>query len=184
MPRPMKCRATAMIIARRRDRMSMAHRTIGVIGAGQMGSGIAHVCALAGYDVVLDDIDAERVEQRAWQRIDNNMARQVARGKISDDERKAALARITPAPSLDEMSATAISSSRRRPRTKTVKRKIFAEALPASEARGDPRHQHLVDLDHAARGDHRPAGALHRHAFHESGAGDAAGRTDPRHRHR
>ena len=58
------------------------------------------------------------------------------------------------------------------------------DALPGPEARCDDRHQHLVDLDHAARRRDRPAGALHRHPLHESGAGDAARRADPRHRHR
>ena len=65
-----------------------------------------------------------------------------------------------------------------------VKRKIFTERLPGAEARGDPRHQHVVDLDHAAGRLDRPAGALHRHSLHESGAADGAGRAHPRHRHR
>jgi 3-hydroxybutyryl-CoA dehydrogenase len=69
-------------------------RTIGVIGAGQMGSGIAHVAALAGYDVRLSDIDPAALE-RAVQTIDRNLTRQVARGKIRDDERAAAMKHIT-----------------------------------------------------------------------------------------
>jgi 3-hydroxybutyryl-CoA dehydrogenase len=66
---------------------------IGVIGAGQMGSGIAHVCALAGFDVVLTDVGEEAL-LRGRQAIDRNLARQVARGKIREEEKDAALRRI------------------------------------------------------------------------------------------
>jgi len=68
------------------------HR-IGVIGAGQMGGGIAHVCALAGFDVVMIDIDDDAV-QRGRTAIERNLARQVSRGRIKEAEEKAALARI------------------------------------------------------------------------------------------
>ena len=68
-------------------------RKIGVIGAGQMGHGIAHVCALAGYDVKLADVNAAQLVA-AMGYIDQNMARQVKRGVVTDADRKAALARI------------------------------------------------------------------------------------------
>ena len=68
-------------------------KTIGVIGAGQMGSGIAHVCALAGLDVHLGDVDPAALE-RAVQTIDRNLIRQVSRGKISEGDKQAAMARI------------------------------------------------------------------------------------------
>jgi 3-hydroxybutyryl-CoA dehydrogenase len=68
-------------------------RTIGVIGAGQMGGGIAHVCALAGYDVRLADVEAKAIEQ-ALGIIDRNLARQVSRGRISESEKATALKRI------------------------------------------------------------------------------------------
>ena len=66
---------------------------IGVIGAGQMGGGIAHVCALAGIDVVVIDIDNEAL-QRGEQAIERNLSRQVARGTIREEDKDAALARI------------------------------------------------------------------------------------------
>jgi 3-hydroxybutyryl-CoA dehydrogenase len=69
-------------------------RRIGVIGAGQMGGGIAHVCALAGLDVVLTDISDDAVE-RGCQAIERNLGRQVARGRIREQEKDAAMARIT-----------------------------------------------------------------------------------------
>jgi 3-hydroxybutyryl-CoA dehydrogenase len=68
-------------------------RRIGVIGAGQMGGGIAHVCALAGFEVTLTDISEEAL-QRGYQAIDRNLSRQVARGKIREEDKAAALERI------------------------------------------------------------------------------------------
>ena len=68
-------------------------KTIGIIGAGQMGSGIAHVCALAGYDVRMLDVSTEALD-RALAGIDRNMTRQVAKGKVAEDDKAAALARI------------------------------------------------------------------------------------------
>jgi 3-hydroxybutyryl-CoA dehydrogenase len=69
-------------------------KTIGIIGAGQMGTGIAHVCALAGFDVRLADVDAAALE-RARDNIDKNIARQVARGKVTEGDKAAALKRIS-----------------------------------------------------------------------------------------
>ncbi len=66
---------------------------IGVIGAGQMGGGIAHVCALAGFDVAVTDINEETL-QRGREAIEHNLSRQAARGTISEEARAAALARI------------------------------------------------------------------------------------------
>ncbi|HRE44523.1 MAG TPA: 3-hydroxybutyryl-CoA dehydrogenase [Terricaulis sp.] len=72
-------------------------RTVGVIGAGQMGNGIAHVCALAGYDVLLNDADKARIEA-ALGTIGKNLARQVHREAITQAEADAALKRIKGAP--------------------------------------------------------------------------------------
>ena len=68
-------------------------RKIGVIGAGQMGNGIAHVAALAGYDVKLSDVKKEQLD-RALDAISQNMERQVRRQLITEADRAAALARI------------------------------------------------------------------------------------------
>jgi 3-hydroxybutyryl-CoA dehydrogenase len=68
-------------------------RTVGVIGAGQMGNGIAHVFALAGYDVRLNDIDEARVDD-ALAKIARNLDRQISRGAISEAQRDEALGRI------------------------------------------------------------------------------------------
>ena len=68
-------------------------RRIGIIGACQMGGGIAHVCALAGIDVVVTDINDEGL-QRGRQAIERNLSRQVARGTIREEDKDAALSRI------------------------------------------------------------------------------------------
>ncbi|MBJ7409718.1 MAG: 3-hydroxybutyryl-CoA dehydrogenase [Phenylobacterium sp.] len=80
-------------------------KTVGVIGAGQMGSGIAHVCALGGYDVLLHDVSPERIDQGIAQ-IEKNMARQVSRGIIEHTAMEAAIARIKPAAELQSIGKT------------------------------------------------------------------------------
>ena len=67
---------------------------IGVVGAGQMGRGITHVCALAGLDVVLADVSPETLS-RALETIDANLGRQVARGRIREEEKAVALSHIS-----------------------------------------------------------------------------------------
>ena len=70
-------------------------KTIGVIGAGQMGNGIAHVCAAAGFDVKLVDVSQEQLD-KALATIERNMDRQVKRSLLSEADKKAAIARIQP----------------------------------------------------------------------------------------
>jgi 3-hydroxybutyryl-CoA dehydrogenase len=103
-------------------------KKIGVIGAGQMGNGIAHVCALAGYDVALYDVSADRVKS-GLATINGNMARQVSRGSVSEEDRKAALARISAADDLGAIGACdlVIESATEK---EEVKRKIFADLAP------------------------------------------------------
>jgi 3-hydroxybutyryl-CoA dehydrogenase len=81
--------------------MSYAINTIGVIGAGQMGNGIAHVCAVAGLDVRLNDVNADRITS-ALATINGNMARQVSKGALGEAERQAALGRIRAAASFED----------------------------------------------------------------------------------
>ena len=77
-------------------------RTVGIVGAGQMGNGIAHVFALAGYDVTLNDISEEGLK-KAIATIDKNLERQVSRGKITAEEKAATLARIGTTLTLTEL---------------------------------------------------------------------------------
>jgi 3-hydroxybutyryl-CoA dehydrogenase len=69
-------------------------QTIGVIGAGLMGNGIAHVAAQAGYDVILSDVAMDRAE-RGRATIEKNMARQVSKGTLSEADMASALARLS-----------------------------------------------------------------------------------------
>ena len=80
-------------------------KTVGVVGAGQMGTGIAHVCALAGYQVMLHDLSRERIDA-GLVTIERNLARQVSRGIIDDAAMKSALAHITVAETLPEVAQT------------------------------------------------------------------------------
>jgi 3-hydroxybutyryl-CoA dehydrogenase len=80
-----------------------AIKQVGIVGAGQMGTGIAHVTALAGYDVVLNDLKREIIDA-SIATIEEKMARQVEKGVITEAARKAALKRIKAAPLLDGLS--------------------------------------------------------------------------------
>lgn len=71
----------------------MTIQTVGVIGAGQMGNGIAHVCALSGYDVQLIDIDQDHLD-KGLKAIDGNLERQISRGRIKPEEKDYALKHI------------------------------------------------------------------------------------------
>ena len=84
--------------------MALTIKTIGVIGAGQMGNGIAHVCALAGFPVMLNDVSGDRIKE-GLATINGNMTRQVARKAISEDQKKSALALIKPAEKYDALAA-------------------------------------------------------------------------------
>lgn len=102
-------------------------RSVGVIGAGQMGSGIAHVSALAGYDVFLNDVDTDRITAGISQ-IEHNLARQVGRGLIDDAAMKAALARIKPA-SIEVVAGADIAIEAATENEET-KKAIFRSLLP------------------------------------------------------
>lgn len=103
-------------------------KTVGVIGAGQMGAGIAHVVALAGYGVKLHDVSRERIDA-GLAVIQKNMSRQVARGIIDDAAMKAALDRISPAEGLEAVGATdlAIEAATE---NEEVKKSIFRSLQP------------------------------------------------------
>ena len=75
---------------------------IGVIGTGQMGNGIAHVCALAGFEILLIDVSKEQLD-KALKTIEANLGRQVQSGKITEADKKAALGRLTPVGKFDDL---------------------------------------------------------------------------------
>jgi len=101
---------------------------IGVIGAGQMGSGIAHVCAVSGYDVKLSDISADALA-KAVSNIERNLERQVSKGKISAEDKHAALERITTGTDLAMFgdSDLVIEAATE---AEEIKREIFKKLIP------------------------------------------------------
>lgn len=103
--------------------MAAVIKKVGVIGAGQMGSGIAHVAALAGFDVVLNDVSADRLKS-GMATINGNLARQVSKKAVTEEAKTNAMARIALAEKLDDLAdcdlviETAVEKEE-------VKRKIF-----------------------------------------------------------
>lgn len=108
--------------------MATEIKTIGVIGAGQMGNGIAHVCALAGLHVRLNDLSEDKINE-GLATVNGNMARQVAKGAISDADRQSALDRIKPAKTYDEFADCDIVIEAAT-ENEQVKRKIFDALHP------------------------------------------------------
>ncbi len=108
--------------------MAQTIRKIGIVGAGQMGSGIAHVCSLAGMSVVLNDIAAPRLKD-ALATINGNMARQVTRKRITEEDKQTALKRISTAETFEGLvdCDLVIEAATEK---EEVKRKIFAELCP------------------------------------------------------
>ena len=84
------------------DIMAAVIKKVGVIGAGQMGNGIAHVAALAGFDVVLNDISTDRLKS-GMATINGNLTRQVSKKAVSEDDKAKAMARIVAGEKLDDL---------------------------------------------------------------------------------
>jgi 3-hydroxybutyryl-CoA dehydrogenase len=110
----------------------MTINKVGIIGAGQMGNGIAHVVALAGFDVVLHDIDRERIDQ-ALATINGNMSRQAASGKISEDDVSKALKHISKADSINDLADVDLVIEAAT-ENEEVKLKILKEICPVLNA--------------------------------------------------
>ena len=106
----------------------MAIQSVGVIGAGQMGNGIAHVFALAGYDVLMTDISQDALD-KAMSLIERNMERQVSRNKITAEEKKAATDRIKTTLRLADLGQTDLVIEAATER-ETVKQAIFEDLQP------------------------------------------------------
>ena len=101
---------------------------VGVVGAGQMGGGIAHVFALAGYEVLITDVSPDALS-RAVGSIEGNLDRQVSKGRVSEGDRTAALERISTTGTLSELGATDLVIEAATER-EAVKVAIFEELVP------------------------------------------------------
>ena len=111
-----------------RDPDVMPIQKVGIVGAGQMGSGIAHVVALNGFDVMVNDLERDRFDS-ALATIDKNLTRQVASGKINEEEKLKTLSRIRFAESFADF-ADADIVVEAATEEETVKRKIFVALCP------------------------------------------------------
>ena len=111
------------------EKMAGTIKSVGVIGAGQMGNGIAHVCALAGYEVMLNDISPDRIKA-GMATINGNMARQVSKKTISEDVRAKALALIQPADKYENLAKCDLVIETATEKEE-VKRRIFNEVSAA-----------------------------------------------------
>ena len=106
----------------------MAIQTVGVIGAGQMGNGIAHVLSQSGYSVLLNDVNQDALD-RAVERVRKNMDRQLRSGKISEDEINTAMGRIKTTLDLAELGTSDLIIEAAT-EDESVKQKIFDSVLP------------------------------------------------------
>lgn len=106
----------------------MAIQTVGVIGAGQMGNGIAHVLSQSGYSVLLNDVNQDALD-RAVERVRKNMDRQFRSGKISEDEINSAMGRINTTLDLTELGTSDLIIEAAT-EDESVKQKIFDSVLP------------------------------------------------------
>ena len=109
--------------------MAQGISKVGIVGAGQMGTGIAHVCSLAGISVVVHDIAAPRLKD-ALATINGNMSRQVSRKRITEDDKEAALKLITTVNSYGGLSDCDLVIEAATEK-EDVKRKIFTDLCPS-----------------------------------------------------
>jgi 3-hydroxybutyryl-CoA dehydrogenase len=105
--------------------MAVEIKKLGIVGAGQMGGGIAHVAALSGYDVLLHDVSEERINS-GLATINGNLARQVQKGAVSEEAKKAALARIEAATTIADLADCDLVIEAAS-ENEQIKRKVFAE---------------------------------------------------------
>jgi 3-hydroxybutyryl-CoA dehydrogenase len=107
-------------------------KNIGIVGAGQMGCGIAQVSAAAGYKVHIYDISADQVEA-GLATINGNMSRQVSSGKLTDDERKKALSLIKGSADINDLSQADLVIEAAT-EDESIKRKIYGQVCPVLKA--------------------------------------------------
>jgi 3-hydroxybutyryl-CoA dehydrogenase len=103
-------------------------RKVGIIGAGQMGNGIAQVCVQAGYDVALNDLSEDRIKA-GFATINGNLAKLVAKGSLQENERQTMLGRLNAAPAFEDLGDCDLVIEAAT-ENEEVKRKIFTALTP------------------------------------------------------
>jgi hypothetical protein len=154
---------------------------VAVIGAGTMGNGIAQVFASCGVTTLLVDVKQEFLD-RGIANVHKSLGKFVEKGTLTADAgRRASKGRLTPAPTWACSAGRPLRrGGHREPRRED--QGVPGRRRRAAAAR-DPGQQHVVDLDHRAGCEDQARRTRDRHALHEPGAADEAGRGDPRQRH-
>ena len=156
-------------------------RRVGVIGAGTMGNGIAHVFARRGFQVVLCDVE-QRFLDRGMATIDKNLEREVSKNKMTANDRATALKRIETVLDRGRLADCDFVIEAATEKFE-IKAEIFRDLDRDLPSRGYSRLQYFFNFDHQTRGADQAARASHRHALLQSCAGDEAGGGDSRPRH-
>ena len=144
----------------------MATKSIGVIGAGTMGTGIARVAALAGLEVVLRDIETKYVEASV-SRMAASMDNAVSKGKMQPDEKEAALGRIKTTTSLEDLKDVDIVIEAVLEDLK-LKQAVFQELKRYLQGRDSLRDEHFIHVNYRDRGCFRKIGSFLWHPFFQS----------------
>ena len=124
----------------------MAIQLVGVIGAGTMGNGIAHVLARCGFNVVLCDVD-EQFLDRGLATIAKNLDREVAKNKITASDKVSTLGRITAVVDRAKLADCDLAIEAATEKFE-IKAEIFRELDRNNEAGGDSGHEYVFDFDH------------------------------------
>ena len=157
----------------------MEIKKICVLGAGLMGNGIAQVCAQAGYDVTLRDIE-QRFVDGGMNTIKKNLSRDAEKGKITKEQMDAILGRIKPTLDLKEAAANADVVVEVVIELMDLKKKSLCGARSGCSFTLPVFHQHLRSQHYGNGRDYQAAGAFYRHPFFQSRSGDAPFRSHPR----
>ena len=153
-------------------------KTIGVVGAGQMGNGIAQVAAFSGFQVVMSDI-ADSFVQKGLATISKNLERMVEKGKIPAQKKEEIMGRIKGTTELPDM-ADGRFCGRGRHGERILEARDLQRSRSDLPQRGHPFEQYLLHFHHEDRLSHATALPGDRDALYEPGSGDAAGGDHPR----
>ena len=151
-------------------------KQVGILGAGQMGSGIAHVFAQTGYEVVLFDIAPAQLE-KSLKGIEKNLVRQSEKGIVPSGDIPGILGRIRTTPAMED-SLRLRNCHRGGHRARGAQAGHLSKVGRHPQGGRHPRLQYLLHSHYAHRLRDEAARAGYRHALHESGADDEAGGGD------
>ena len=154
----------------------MEIKTVGVIGAGTMGNGIAHVFARSGYGVVLVDVE-QRFLDRGLETIRKNLEREVAKERITAAARDAAIARIAPTVDRKGLAACDFIVEAASERFE-IKSELFRDLDKLCRPDSHFVVEHVVNFDHEAGSSDQASGQGDRDALLQPGTGDEAGGSD------